>query len=133
MATSVFPATGGFVDNTSAATFIPEIWLVLPPTVRCVDYNSTTHRYDSQANPMKDSHLSLPFFLRRSITRSSLSVVASLCVSISWLSPSLVTQVRRCTWIPSTSHGVLFRCSGSTTWMAAAPGTWKGPSESTRR
>lgn len=26
MATSVYPATGGFVDNTSAATFIPEIW-----------------------------------------------------------------------------------------------------------
>jgi N4-gp56 family major capsid protein len=26
MATSTFPATGGFVDNTSAATFIPEIW-----------------------------------------------------------------------------------------------------------
>lgn len=26
MATSVYPATGGFVDNTSAATFIPELW-----------------------------------------------------------------------------------------------------------
>jgi N4-gp56 family major capsid protein len=26
MATSTFPATGGFVDNTSAASFIPEIW-----------------------------------------------------------------------------------------------------------
>ena len=26
MATSVYPATGGIVDNTSAATFIPEIW-----------------------------------------------------------------------------------------------------------
>tara|TARA_R110000851_G_scaffold39391_1_gene100225 strand:- start:64 stop:1017 length:954 start_codon:yes stop_codon:yes gene_type:complete len=26
MATSVYPATGGMVDNTSAATFIPEIW-----------------------------------------------------------------------------------------------------------
>jgi N4-gp56 family major capsid protein len=26
MATSTFPATGGFVDNTSASTFIPEIW-----------------------------------------------------------------------------------------------------------
>lgn len=26
MATSTYPATGGFVDNTSAATFIPEIW-----------------------------------------------------------------------------------------------------------
>jgi hypothetical protein len=26
MATSVYPATGGFVDNTSAAKFIPEIW-----------------------------------------------------------------------------------------------------------
>ena len=26
MATSTFPATGGFVDNTSAATFVPEIW-----------------------------------------------------------------------------------------------------------
>ena len=26
MATSTFPATGGVVDNTSAATFIPEIW-----------------------------------------------------------------------------------------------------------
>tara|TARA_R110002074_G_scaffold48749_2_gene124551 strand:- start:1373 stop:2332 length:960 start_codon:yes stop_codon:yes gene_type:complete len=26
MATSVFPATGGIVDNTSAAAFIPEIW-----------------------------------------------------------------------------------------------------------
>lgn len=26
MATSTFPATGGFVDNTSAATFIPELW-----------------------------------------------------------------------------------------------------------
>ena len=26
MATSVYPATGGFVDNTSAAIFIPEIW-----------------------------------------------------------------------------------------------------------
>ena len=26
MATSIYPATGGFVDNTSAATFIPEIW-----------------------------------------------------------------------------------------------------------
>lgn len=26
MATSVYPATGGFVDNTSAAVFIPEIW-----------------------------------------------------------------------------------------------------------
>jgi hypothetical protein len=25
MATSTYPATGGFVDNTSAATFIPEI------------------------------------------------------------------------------------------------------------
>ena len=26
MATATYPATGGFVDNTSAATFIPEIW-----------------------------------------------------------------------------------------------------------
>lgn len=26
MTTSVYPATGGFVDNTSAAVFIPEIW-----------------------------------------------------------------------------------------------------------
>jgi N4-gp56 family major capsid protein len=26
MATSTYPATGGIVDNTSAATFIPEIW-----------------------------------------------------------------------------------------------------------
>jgi len=26
MATSTYPATGGFVDNTSAAKFIPEIW-----------------------------------------------------------------------------------------------------------
>lgn len=26
MATSTYPSTGGFVDNTSAATFIPEIW-----------------------------------------------------------------------------------------------------------
>ena len=26
MAKSTFPATGGFVDNTSAATFVPEIW-----------------------------------------------------------------------------------------------------------
>jgi hypothetical protein len=26
MATSTFPATGGFVDNTSAATFVREIW-----------------------------------------------------------------------------------------------------------
>ena len=26
MATSTFPATGGFVDNTSAATFVPELW-----------------------------------------------------------------------------------------------------------
>ena len=26
MATSTYPATGGFVDNTSAATFIPELW-----------------------------------------------------------------------------------------------------------
>lgn len=26
MATSVYPATGGFVGNTDAATFIPEIW-----------------------------------------------------------------------------------------------------------
>lgn len=26
MATSVYPATGGYVDNTSAATFIPEMW-----------------------------------------------------------------------------------------------------------
>jgi N4-gp56 family major capsid protein len=26
MASSVYPATGGFVDNTSAATFIPELW-----------------------------------------------------------------------------------------------------------
>ena len=26
MATSVYPATGGMVDNASAATFIPEIW-----------------------------------------------------------------------------------------------------------
>ena len=26
MTTSVYPATGGMVDNTSAATFIPEIW-----------------------------------------------------------------------------------------------------------
>jgi N4-gp56 family major capsid protein len=26
MATSTYPATGGVVDNTSAATFIPEIW-----------------------------------------------------------------------------------------------------------
>jgi len=26
MATSVYPAMGGAVDNTSAATFIPEIW-----------------------------------------------------------------------------------------------------------
>lgn len=26
MTTSTFPATGGFVDNTSAATFVPEIW-----------------------------------------------------------------------------------------------------------
>lgn len=26
MATSVYPATGGFVDNTSADTFIPELW-----------------------------------------------------------------------------------------------------------
>ena len=26
MATSTYPATGGFVDNTSAATFVPEIW-----------------------------------------------------------------------------------------------------------
>jgi len=26
MATSVYPATAGFVDNTSAAKFIPEIW-----------------------------------------------------------------------------------------------------------
>jgi len=26
MADSTYPATGGFVDNTSAATFIPEIW-----------------------------------------------------------------------------------------------------------
>jgi N4-gp56 family major capsid protein len=26
MADSVYPATGGFVDNTSAATFIPELW-----------------------------------------------------------------------------------------------------------
>jgi N4-gp56 family major capsid protein len=45
MATSTFPATGGFVDNTSAATFIPEIWsdeiiaayktnLVLAPLVK---------------------------------------------------------------------------------------------------
>ena len=28
MAFSVYPATGGFVDNTSAATFIPELWSV---------------------------------------------------------------------------------------------------------
>ena len=45
MATSVYPATGGMVDNTSAATFIPEIWsdeviaayektLVLAPLVK---------------------------------------------------------------------------------------------------
>ena len=26
MATSTYPAMGGAVDNTSAATFIPEIW-----------------------------------------------------------------------------------------------------------
>ena len=26
MATSVYPAMGGAVDNTSAATFIPQIW-----------------------------------------------------------------------------------------------------------
>ena len=26
MATSVYPNMGGAVDNTSAATFIPEIW-----------------------------------------------------------------------------------------------------------
>jgi hypothetical protein len=26
MTTSTYPATGGFVDNTSAATFIPELW-----------------------------------------------------------------------------------------------------------
>lgn len=26
MATSTYPATGGYVDNTSAATFIPELW-----------------------------------------------------------------------------------------------------------
>ena len=26
MATSTYPATGGFVGNTDAATFIPEIW-----------------------------------------------------------------------------------------------------------
>ena len=26
MATSTYPATGGIVDNTSAAVFIPEIW-----------------------------------------------------------------------------------------------------------
>ena len=26
MTDSTYPATGGFVDNTSAATFIPEIW-----------------------------------------------------------------------------------------------------------
>ena len=26
MATSVYPAQGGTVDNTSAATFIPEMW-----------------------------------------------------------------------------------------------------------
>jgi antitoxin component of MazEF toxin-antitoxin module len=26
MVDSVYPATGGFVDNTSAATFIPELW-----------------------------------------------------------------------------------------------------------
>ncbi len=26
MTDSIYPATGGFVDNTSAATFIPEIW-----------------------------------------------------------------------------------------------------------
>jgi hypothetical protein len=47
MTTSTFPATGGFVDNTSAAKFIPEIWsdeiiaayktnLVLAPLVRRV-------------------------------------------------------------------------------------------------
>ena len=45
MTTSTFPATGGFVDNTSAAKFIPEIWsdeiiaayktnLVLAPLVK---------------------------------------------------------------------------------------------------
>ena len=45
MATSTYPATGGMVDNTSAATFIPEIWsdeviaayektLVLAPLVK---------------------------------------------------------------------------------------------------
>ena len=45
MATSVYPAQGGTVDNTSAATFIPEIWsdeviaayektLVLAPLVK---------------------------------------------------------------------------------------------------
>jgi len=45
MATSVYPATGGFVGNTDAATFIPEIWsdeiiaayqksLVLAPLVK---------------------------------------------------------------------------------------------------
>ena len=26
MTTSTYPATGGFVDNTTAATFIPELW-----------------------------------------------------------------------------------------------------------
>ena len=26
MTDSTYPATGGFVDNSSAATFIPEIW-----------------------------------------------------------------------------------------------------------
>ena len=26
MTDSTYPATGGFVNNTSAATFIPEIW-----------------------------------------------------------------------------------------------------------
>ena len=45
MTDSTYPATGGFVDNTSAATFIPEIWsdeiiaayqknLVLAPLVK---------------------------------------------------------------------------------------------------
>ena len=50
MATSTFPATGGFVDNTSAAAFIPEIWsdetiaayktnLVVAPHVRKMAFN----------------------------------------------------------------------------------------------
>jgi len=50
MATSTYPATGGFVDNISAAAFIPEIWsdetiaayktnLVVAPHVRKMAFN----------------------------------------------------------------------------------------------